>query len=104
MSGPQAVFTCGVPRNVYHGSGREKQASIYTGPAVPVLGSGKYFALTENDARRYGPNVSSEPFPLVKPFVIGGDAEWRAVTKQAGWIFPNPIDVDAGEFRAMTER
>lgn len=73
---------------LYHGSGADP-SEIYTGVEYPVAGKGRYFAMTQNQAKAYGAQVDAEDITLKNPLVVRDDSEWRAVTQAAGWKYPN---------------
>ncbi len=73
---------------LYHGSGADP-SEIYTGVEYPVAGKGRYFAMTQNQAKAYGAQVDVEDITLKNPLVVRDDSEWRTVTEAAGWKYPN---------------
>lgn len=81
-----------IPKMGYRGFGRADQASAYN-PAVgsnPLLGRGHYFAFTPEGASEFGPQVETRPLDFQNPLIIRSDDQWRALTRAAGWQFPNP--------------
>jgi Large polyvalent protein-associated domain 1 len=92
-----------IPTETYRGSGRAEQGSVYNGPAVPILGEGRYAAFDPEVAKTYGPNVEQAPLALKNPLVIRNDDQWRALTKQAGWEFPNPYGRPKEQVAAQTQ-
>ncbi len=81
------------PRKLWRGTGRAERGSIYSpGSSGPILGDkGKYYAFNETEARQYGPNVESTELSAKNPLVIKNDEQWRALIKEAGWKYANPI-------------
>lgn len=76
----------------YNGSGRTDASSIYNpdmGMTDPIFGAGRYTAPSADLATEYGPNVSRVYVQLKNPLVIQNDAEWRALTQEAGWPYSN---------------
>jgi hypothetical protein len=83
-----------IPDTLYRGSGREDQTGVYNpagGTPIPILGPGRYHAFTEERAKKYGPNIEITPNDLRNPLIIRSDEQWKALTKEAGWAFPNPF-------------
>ena len=80
-------------QKMFHGSGKTRE-EIYVGAKVPILGEGKYWAFDETGAKNFGDNIETETIVLERPLIIQSDEDWRALTKQAGWEFPNPLGVD----------
>jgi hypothetical protein len=91
-----------IPTETYRGSGRAEQGSVYNGPAVPILGPGRYAAFDPEVAKTYGPNVEQTPLALKNPLVIRSDQQWRDLTKQAGWQYPNPFGQPPEQIAAQT--
>jgi hypothetical protein len=83
-------------RTVYRGSGRADQSSAYNPLSAQqsILGDGRYYAFDETTASNFGPNVEATEVELQNPLVIASDQQWRALTKDAGWEFPNPTTSD----------
>lgn len=73
---------------MYKGIG-ERPGTVYTNVEYPVLGKVNYLAPTEQSAKKYGKEIVQQPVNLQNPFVINNDSEWRAITEEAGWEFPN---------------
>lgn len=94
-----------IPEVVYRGSGRADAAAAYnpSGAATPLLGDARYFAVDESAAKEYGPNIeTARTRDLVKnPLVIDDDGQWRALTKRAGWNFPNPHGTPTSTMKDM---
>ena len=88
----------------YRGEGKPKE-EIYRpgGSAVPAAGNGRYVAITESDAGFYGDRISNEDVRLQNPLVIRTDDEWRALTREAGWRFPNLTFSPEAEVKKSTE-
>jgi hypothetical protein len=86
----------------YRGEGKSAD-EIYTGVQMPVAGKARYVAATEEQARNYGDQITSEKVQLSKPLVIRTDQEWRNLTKQAGWQFPNPFGTEPDTMAQMSE-
>jgi hypothetical protein len=86
----------------YRGEGKTAD-EIYTGAQMPVAGKARYVAATEEQARNYGDQITSEKVQLSKPLVIRTDQEWRNLTKQAGWQFPNPFGTEPDTMTQMSE-
>lgn len=80
-------------QKMFHGSGKTRE-EIYVGAKVPILGEGKYWAFDESGAKNFGDSIETETIVLERPLIIQSDEDWRALTKQAGWKFPNPLGVD----------
>ena len=89
----------GVPSTVYRGHGRTDRGEAYAGPAEPILGPGRYYAFTPEQAKTFGPEIEQIEFSPKSPLVIRSDQEWRALTKEAGWKFPNPFGQDDAQIR-----
>ncbi|MGH2611411.1 MAG: hypothetical protein ACRDHF_20230, partial [Tepidiformaceae bacterium] len=53
------------------------------GRGVPIMGPGDYFALSEQDAKRYGA-VTLENVELRRPFVLDSDAKWNQLLRSSG--------------------
>lgn len=100
---PPATLPDDIPRTVFRGSGRTEQGEAYSGPAVPILGPGRYFAFSREEAQKFGPEVEEAEFTPKNPLIIRSDAEWRALTKEAGWQFPNPFGQSAEVVTLQTE-
>ena len=92
---PATVTDPDIPAIFFRGSGRADRGEIYSGPNIPILGPGQYYAFTESDAKEFGPNVEQRPASDLKnPLVIRSDGEWKALTVEAGWEFPNPSGLE----------
>jgi len=86
----------------FRGEGKPKK-DIYTGARIAVGGEGRYIADTEESAKNYGDKISRETVTLNNPLVIRNDDEWRALTRQAGWKYPNPFSLEESVVKRMTE-
>ena len=86
----------------FRGQGKTAD-EIYSGAQVPVAGPARYVALNPEDARQYGDQITEEPVTLNNPLVIRNDDEWRALTRDSGWEFPNPFMQDESVVRKNTE-
>jgi hypothetical protein len=86
----------------YRGEGKNKK-EIYAGAQVPVVGKGFYVAKNEDEAKFYGENISKAKVKLDNPLVIRTDNDWRALTKSAGWEFPNPFSFPEDQMIKMSE-
>lgn len=71
---------------VYQGRGKTRD-EIYTGTKHPVLGDAQYYALNEDNAKKYGDDVSKSSVSLENPVVIQDDLDWKRLTTKAGWKF-----------------
>lgn len=92
----------GIPTTIWRGSGRTDRASVYSGPTVPVMGRGRYWAFDEQTAREFGPNVEQAELMLQSPLVIRSDEAWRALTREAGWDVPNLYGQSQGKIEELT--
>ncbi|MHB8122580.1 MAG: methyltransferase [Desulfuromonadaceae bacterium] len=81
---------------MYYGKGKSKE-KIYSGLQKPIMGEGKYYAFTESDAKEYGDQLTESEVTLKNPLIITNDAQWRSLTKKAGWTFPNPYGANDAE-------
>ena len=99
-------------RRMFRGFGRSSKEGVYNEMSAgePILGDGSYYAFNEKGAKQYGPNVEAADVELNNPLVIKSDDQWRALTRKAGWEFPNPTGLPkekqkAGiaKLRAMVE-
>lgn len=88
-------------QEMWHGSGKPA-SEIYVGAPVPVLGEGKYWAFDETKAKNFGDNIETETITLERPLIIRSDEDWRTLTKQAGWQYPNPIGTEKAQLIADT--
>src|SRR6185312_7188021 len=80
------------------------------GAQVPVLGSGRYGTTSREHAASFGPTITEHTARLSNPLVIASDAEWRALTRDAGWQYPNPfglppeqVTADIARLRSLIE-
>ena len=88
----------------YRGEGKPKEEIYRPGSAaVPAAGEGRYVAIAENDAKFYGDKINNEEVRLQNPLVIRTDAEWVALTREAGWKFPNLTFSPEAEVKKATE-
>ena len=74
---------------LYHGSGKTR-SEIYSSDnaaQVPIAGEGTYYAMSEKTAKQYGDNISTEKVRINNPYVVNDDADWRKLTKLAGWEY-----------------
>lgn len=96
----------GLPETLYRGYGREDQRAAYNSLAgnIPIMGEGRYYALSEDEAKEFGPNVETLKPEFKNPLVIRSGQEWTALTKEAGWEFPNPFGRDPTVLRADIDR
>ena len=83
-------------QTLIRGEGSEESPYNALGPQEAILGPGRYTTTDTDFAKEFGPNISEVPVELKNPLVIDNDVQWRALTKKAGWEFPNPIRVSAG--------
>lgn len=76
--------------------GEGASASPYNplGAQVPVLGAGRYGTTSREYAQLFGPRLTEHEAELRNPLVIDSDQQWRALTKRAGWQYPNPFGRD----------
>lgn len=90
---------------LYTGYGRAERGSVYNATEAPVAGPGKYYGFTQDVAKQYGPTVdrASAGAVVKNPMVIRNDQQWRALTKEAGWEFPNPFGKSGAEQQKMTK-
>lgn len=88
---------------LFHGSGKSKK-EIYSFAEIPIAGEGEYWALNADDAKNYGDKITSKEVELKNPLVITNDKEWRALTKEAGWMFPNPYGQDERAIATQTSQ
>ena len=94
------------------GSGAKLSPYNEIGPQTPILGEGRYTSSDREYIKDFGPEVTEHDVELTNPLVISSDTQWRALTKRAGWEYPNPLrpddkaktqaDIDA--MRAMLEK
>ena len=70
---------------MYTGSGREDPGSVYLLGPGPVFGNDtKYYAASEEEAKRYGSTITRHDVVLRKPAQVKNDVEWHDLTKAAG--------------------
>jgi N12 class adenine-specific DNA methylase len=93
-----------IPTNTFRATGRVDNASAYNGVALPILGGGRYSAFTPEHAAEFGPNVEPGQLTLKNPLIIQSDEQWRALTKAAGWEYPNPFGMPEPVVQQMTDR
>jgi hypothetical protein len=93
----------GKPMSVtmYQGRGKDK-SQIYSDVQYPVAGQGGYYAPTGAEASKYG-NVVQTKVDLKNPLVITNDDEWRSLTKEAGWQFPNPTGLPEDQVKTQSD-
>ncbi|MFH2033376.1 MAG: hypothetical protein ABIJ26_01550, partial [Candidatus Margulisiibacteriota bacterium] len=73
-------------KQIFRGSGREKAETVYNEmtDGKPLLEGGQFWALSEKDAKTYGPNIETKPMPkFINPLVIKNDGEWTALVQKA---------------------
>jgi ribosomal protein S18 acetylase RimI-like enzyme len=93
----------GVQPTWYRGFGRAEKGAAYGGEAQsPILGAGRYYATSPEAAKFYGPQVETREIRPTNPLVIRSDAQWRTLTREAGWEFPNPFGVDPKDVERWT--
>lgn len=90
-------------RRVYRGSGRKDKGSAYNGGDTPILGVAKYYALDEKTASKFGPNIEERDVSLRNPLIINSDQQWRALTREAGWEFPNPHNLPQADIQRSVD-
>lgn len=88
VSVPKAETEQPFTATLYHGSGADPK-DIYMGVQYPVAGQGRYYAMSEEQARAYGDQVEKEEVTLNNPIVIKDDEDWREVAGAAGWPYAN---------------
>jgi hypothetical protein len=97
-----------VPNEIFTGHGRKDRGTAYNaaGSAVPIAGPGRYFSFDREHAATFGPTVDrgSVGEAVQNPLVITDGAQWRSLTREAGWEVPNPFGKSEAETRAMTAR
>lgn len=91
-------------RTVFRGSGRADKRSVYNGTDVPILGGARYYANDEETAGKFGPDIERSDVELKNPLVIDDGAQWRSLTREAGWPTPNPHGLPAEQVAQMTAR
>lgn len=90
-------------RILYHGHGRDSKQIAYNGLAVPILGNASYYAMSGREAKRFGPNLKVRQDTGLNPLLITNDVQWRALTKAAGWEFPNPYGTPEPQMRQKVQ-
>ena len=93
-----------VPKKVYRGYGRKDRKTAYSGGAVPIMGKGEYYTYTEKKAKRYGDKVEEIGVEFNNPLVIDSAEQWREITKELGWEFPNPTGRDEKTLLNITDK
>ncbi|HQU34478.1 MAG TPA: hypothetical protein PLB88_09195, partial [Thermoanaerobaculaceae bacterium] len=63
-------------------------------PQEAILGGGRWTTPDAAFAAHFGPTITQHQVQLQNPLVIRTDAEWRALTRGAGWKYPNPFGGD----------
>lgn len=91
------------PKEVYRGYGRSNKASVYAGAPVAIAGKGSYYALDKAYAQKFGPKIATRTTENLRPLRITSGQQWQELTKEAGWAFPNPYNVDGEKLSTMTE-
>jgi len=71
--------------------GQGRKGSPYQYASGPVLGPGRYTTSDPEYAKFFGPTITEHDVSLKNPLVIDSDQQWRALTKKAGWAFPDPF-------------
>src|SRR6185312_3076360 len=97
-------------QSLLRGEGLEGSPYNPLGAQVPVLGSGRYGTTSREYAASFGPTITEHTARLSNPLVIASDAEWRALTRDAGWQYPNPfglpperVTADIARLRSLIE-
>ena len=89
----------------FRGSGRQDRGSVYGEFSdSPILGLGRYVALSEEDAKIYGPNVTRETLHIANPLEVTDDAQWRQITRAAGLEYPNPVAFEVEKTNANVDK
>jgi hypothetical protein len=92
---------------LFRGSGRGDVSTVYnpTGSPVPIAGQGRYFSFDPAHAATFGPNIEKANLAEVvqKPLTITSGQQWTALTKEAGWKFPNPYGTDPAQMTQQTQ-
>ena len=86
------------------GEGRSDSPYSEGAPQEAVLGAGRWTTSDREYAGHFGENITQHSVQLDNPIVIRTDAEWRALTKEAGWKYPNPFGQDAATASADIAR
>jgi hypothetical protein len=66
------------------------------GERPSVAGGAQYSTPSERHAQSFGA-VRDVDVRMKKPLVIENDDQWRTLTQQAGWKFPNPSSLPSAE-------
>ncbi|HEX6814294.1 MAG TPA: diguanylate cyclase, partial [Gemmatimonadaceae bacterium] len=97
-------------QTLLRGEGLETSPYNALGAQVPILGSGRYGTRSQEYARTFGPTITEHSAKLSNPLVITSDAEWRRLTSDAGWQYPNPfgsppdqVEGDIARLRSLIE-
>ncbi|MFA7269949.1 MAG: LPD38 domain-containing protein [Sterolibacterium sp.] len=85
------------------GQGREDSPYNPLVPQEGILGSGRYTTGDMEFAKYFGANITEHDVNLSNPLVIDNDVQWRALTKRAGWEFPNPISITGDTTKASVD-
>src|SRR6185312_671745 len=78
-------------QRLLRGEGAETSPYNALGAQVPILGRGRYGTTSRDYAATFGPTITEHAAELSNPLVITSDADWRALTRDAGWQYPNPF-------------
>jgi len=99
---PMAAAETGKPfaAQLMRGEGRVDSPYNKLGAQEPILGAGLYTTPDRKYAESFGPNVTTHDVALTNPLVVKNDAQWRALTRKAGWEFPNPFGQDPEKTKA----
>ncbi len=87
--------------DVFRGQGRSARESVFTpreagGTGESIFSNAEYYALDEDVAKQFGPNVTKKRVELRNPLVIKNDDEYKALASDAGMEFPNPFGIGRG--------
>lgn len=85
----------------YQGRGKTR-GQIYNYSDKPVLGDAQYYAPNYKEASQYGA-VSKVQIKLSNPLVISNDSDWRKLTSEAGWRYPNLAGLEKDEVSKNVE-
>lgn len=77
-------------RTMYQGRGKSKEEIYETAARHPIMGEGQYYARDKGTASLYGDKITQKEVVLNNPLFIRDDVDWRNLTKEAGWKYPNP--------------
>ncbi|MDD5486675.1 MAG: hypothetical protein PHW65_03895, partial [Dehalococcoidales bacterium] len=99
---PEPVSGKPFQAEMYQGRGKSR-GEIYNWVETPIAGEGQYYAFSEEDAKRYGDEVSKHTVNVDNPLIISNDVEWRKLTKEAGWDFPNLYGTPKEKIAKMIE-